>query len=37
MNLEVIDKEIHDCNLCSEMVEKFKSSKTVSIGKKMIL
>lgn len=33
MNLEVIDKEIHDCNLCSEMVEKFESSKTVSIGK----
>ena len=33
MNLEVIDKEIHDCNLCIEMVEKFESSKTVSMGK----
>lgn len=33
MNLEAIDKEIHNCNLCSEMVEKFESSKTVSIGK----
>ena len=33
MNLEIIDKEIHNCDLCSEMVEKFKTSKTVSIGK----
>lgn len=33
MNLQSIDKEIHNCNLCSEMVEKFPNSKTVSIGK----
>lgn len=31
--LESIDKEIHECNKCSEFVEKFLSSKTVSIGK----
>ncbi len=31
--LEDIDKEIHECNLCSDMVEKFPNSKTVSIGK----
>lgn len=33
MNLKDVDKEIHSCNLCNEMVEKFGSSKTVSIGK----
>lgn len=33
MNLEDIDKEIYKCNLCSNMVEKFPDSKTVSIGK----
>ena len=33
MNFSVIDKEIHCCNLCGEMVEKFPNSKTVSIGK----
>lgn len=26
-----IDNEIHKCNLCSSMVEKFQNSKTVSI------
>lgn len=31
--LEKIDKEIHNCTLCSDMVEKFPNSKTVSIGK----
>ena len=31
-NLLLIDKEIHKCNLCSDMVEKFPNSKTVSIG-----
>ena len=31
--LESIDKEIHECNKCSEFVEKFLSSKTVSVGK----
>lgn len=31
--LNQIDKEIYDCNLCDDMVEKFPSSKTVSIGK----
>lgn len=34
MNLQSIDKEIHNCNLCNEMVEKFPNSKTVSIGKR---
>ena len=33
MSLESIDKEIHKCNLCDEMIEKFPNSKTVSIGK----
>lgn len=33
MNLNDIDKKIHNCNLCDEMVEKFPNSKTVSIGK----
>lgn len=31
--LKRIDEEIYKCNLCSEMVEKFPNSKTVSIGK----
>lgn len=31
--LDSIDKEIHECNLCGDCVEKFLSSKTVSIGK----
>jgi len=31
--LESIDKEIHECNLCNDMVEKFPNSRTVSIGK----
>ena len=33
MNLNDIDKEIYNCNLCSDMIEKFPNSKTVSIGK----
>ena len=33
MTLNDIDEKIHDCNLCSEMVEKFPNSNTVSIGK----
>lgn len=33
MNLNDIDKEIYNCNLCKDMVEKFPNSKTVSIGK----
>ena len=33
MTLKEIDKEIYDCNLCKDMVEKFPNSKTVSIGK----
>ena len=32
--LLLIDDEIHNCNLCSNMIEKFPNSKTVSIGKK---
>ncbi len=32
MNLKDIDKEIHSCNLCGEMIEKFPNNKTVSIG-----
>lgn len=31
--LDSIDKEIHECDLCGELVEKFLSSKTVSVGK----
>ena len=31
-DLLLIDKEIHKCSLCSDMVEKFPNSKTVSIG-----
>ena len=33
MILKEINKEIYDCNLCKDMVEKFPNSKTVSIGK----
>lgn len=33
INLQNIDKEIHNCNLCNDMVEKFPDSKTISIGK----
>ena len=33
MELKDIDLEIFECNLCSEMVERFPKSKTVSIGK----
>ena len=33
MTLKEIDKEIYNCNLCKDMVEKFPNSKTVSIGK----
>ncbi len=34
MQLSVIDNEIHNCNLCGKMVEKFPNNNTVSIGKK---
>ena len=34
MQLSDIDNEIHKCNRCSGMVEKFPNSKTVSIGKR---
>ena len=34
MNLFDIDKEIHDCNLCGDLIEKFPNSKTVSVGKR---
>lgn len=33
MQLADIDKEIYNCNLCNDMIEKFPNSKTVSIGK----
>lgn len=32
MQLKDVDNEIHKCNLCSNMVEKFPNSKTVSVG-----
>ena len=32
MDLKKIDKEIYNCNLCNDMVEKFGTSKTVSKG-----
>lgn len=32
MKLENIDKEINNCNLCNEMIEKFPNSRTVSMG-----
>ena len=31
-DLLLIDSEIHKCNLCGDMIEKFPNSKTVSIG-----
>ena len=34
MQLSDIDIEIHKCNLCSDMIEKFPNSKTVSKGRK---
>ena len=34
MQLPDIDIEIHKCDLCRDMIEKFPNSKTVSIGKK---
>ena len=34
MQLSDIDIEIHKCNLCSDMIEKFPNSKTVSVGKR---
>lgn len=30
--LTEVDNEIHNCNLCNKMVEKFPNSKTVSVG-----
>ena len=33
MNLDDIDLEIHKCNLCNDLVEKFESNKTVHVGK----
>lgn len=33
MNLNDIDKQIYNCNLCGDKVEKFQNSKTISIGK----
>ena len=34
MLLSDIDREIYQCHLCSNMIEKFPNSKTVSIGKR---
>lgn len=34
MTLEEIDKQIHNCSLCQDMVEKFPNSNTVSKGRK---
>ena len=33
MQLSDIDNEIHKCNMCNDMIEKFPNSKIVSIGK----
>jgi len=33
MNLSDVDIQIHNCEICKDMVEKFPNSKTVSIGK----
>lgn len=33
LKLIIQDDEIHECNLCGDMIEKFPNSKTVSIGK----
>ena len=32
LELSLIDKDIYECNLCGDMVEKFPNSKTISIG-----
>jgi len=32
LELSLIDKEVHKCNLCNDMIEKFPNSRTVSIG-----
>lgn len=32
LRLKLVDLEIHKCNLCNDMIEKFPNSKTVSIG-----
>ena len=34
LELLLIDNDIHKCNLCHEMIEKFPNSKTVSLGKR---
>lgn len=34
MQLSSIDINIHNCNLCGDMVEKFPNSKTVSVGRR---
>ena len=34
LTLETIDKQIHNCNLCLDMVEKFPNNTTVSKGRK---
>ena len=34
MTLEEIDKEIYNCNLCNDMVEKFPNSTTVFKGRR---
>ena len=34
IKLCLIDEEIHNCDMCLEMIEKFPNSKTVSFGKK---
>ena len=34
LQLIIEDEDIHRCNLCNDMIEKFPNSKTVSIGKR---
>lgn len=34
LELSLVDQDIHKCNLCGDMIEKFPNSKTVSIGKR---
>ena len=34
LHLVFEDEDIHKCNLCNDMIEKFPNSKTVSIGKR---
>lgn len=34
LKLIVEDEDIHKCNLCNNMIEKFPNSKTVSVGKR---